>query len=609
MLILRRDSPMDDWSNPQFLSGGSKPPTQRAAPRNEPIRIGMDQNIGASPKRRLLEDACFAETMATAGGSTITLAIVADGIGGESSGERAANLTVETIVDCVRETNGNDFPRILEAALRRANRAVFEEGQREEHKRDMGSTATVALIRRDRLFIASVGDSRAYLVRDGKAVQLTSDHTWGEEMVRMGKLRPQEAARNPHAKSLVRSIGSQPDVIVDLGLYWNAREDETAARSRQGTPLKAGDHVVLCSDGLIKERPDGRGHFVEAAEFPEILSRNPPLQAARTLISKAMGRNVNDNVSVVVLQKSGRASAIGKALPRRGLILAALVVILLAGAALLPSVLAQIQPRIPVVARPTIRIVESSGEGLYLESGQLPVKLQSNAPLPIHAEGTLQTLEGTIQFVLPDSSKIYLDRFSKITLMQLADPNAGERNNILTLEQGRLLIVSSPRAGFSSSITGSGNLNAQALGSILGATFDPAQSRLEADCLEGACLVANDRDVLHLSTGEYSWVRADGIGSVGKARYDAWYGLGGRDTAWITPTPPPTVTSTPTPAPTQKYMPAKATEAPPSGRKITIPPIPTEDTPLPQDTPVPSIIAPQPTMPPPNTDVPSIAPT
>ncbi len=555
---------MGDINSTQSVSTPTRPKPGSAA-RASSIRIGMDQNIGASTKRRSLEDAYFAETLTTAAGRTITLAIVADGIGGESSGERASNLTVETIVDSVRASGGGDLPRILAAALEEANRAVYDEGQREENKRNMGSTATAAAIEGDRLYVASVGDSRAYLVRGGKVIQLTSDHNWGEEMIRLGKLRPQEAARNPRAGLLVRSIGSEPEVAVDLGLYWNAREDESAARSRQGAPLQAGDHIVLCSDGLIKERPDGRGHFVETGEFPEILTRNPPLQAARTLVSKAMGRNANDNVSVVVLQKSGGAAGIGKGILQAAIILAILAALIFIGAAFLPGILSQLQPSTPTLAAGSIRIVESSGEGLYMESGQLPVKIKSGLSLPVQPGGALQTLEGTLQFTLPDSSRIYLDRFSKVTLTQIADPRTEERNNILTLEQGRLLVAYAPPPGYSSSVAAPGNLRAQVLGSLLGVAYNADKSRLEADCLEGSCLVANDRDVLQLAGGEYSWASSTEIGPADGARYELWLGLAGRDPAWVTPTPLPSPTPTATPTRTQKYVPAKTTEAPSSG--------------------------------------------
>jgi serine/threonine protein phosphatase PrpC len=539
------------------------------------IRIGMDQNIGASIKRRSLEDAYFAEALVTAGGQSITLAIVADGIGGASSGERASYLTVECVTDFVRESIGADFPQILEAALQKANRAVYDEAQREEHKRDMGSTAVAAIVHRDRLYLASVGDSRAYLVRGGKVIQLTVDHTFGEEMIRLGKLRPEEAARNPHAGALVRSIGNEPDVQVDLGVYWNAREPETGAKARQGTLLKPGDHLILCSDGLIKERPDGRGHFVETGEFDLILSRNPPLQAARTLVSKAMGRNANDNVSVIVLQKpAGRTGAL-RTILRWGVILALLTALAAAGVTFLPQLLPS-RPPTPVPAEASILIGPISGEALYKESGRVPVTLRADSPLPVNPGGTLQTLEGTVQFILPDSSRVYLDRFSEVVLTQIADPRSGAQNNILTLEQGRLLIVLVLQSGFSSSVKAPDNLRAQVLGSVMGVAYDPGETRLEVDCLEGTCLVANAGDVLQLGGGQYAWAGRNTIGRAGEARYALWAGLGGTDAGWITPTALPTATPTDTPTATIKFIPAKTTEAPPPG----VQPSATPETPM-----------------------------
>jgi serine/threonine protein phosphatase PrpC len=548
------------------------------------IRIGLDQNIGASPKRRSMEDACLAEELTTAGGADIVLAIVADGIGGASSGERASTLTVETFTDAVRLSTGTDFPRILEAALQQANRAVYEEAQQDENKRDMGSTAVAVIVHKGRMYLASVGDSRAYLVRGNAVIQLTTDHNWGEEMIRMGKLRPQEVGRNPRAALLMRSIGNEPDVQVDLGVYWNAREDEAAARARQGTPLKPGDHVVLCSDGLIKERPDGRGHFVETAEFPPILSRNPPLPAARTLVSKAMGRNANDNVSVVVLEKPQGAAAAGKACLRWVFLLALLAALTFAGVTLLPPLLSNMQARTPPPEKDSILVGQVTGEALYKESGQVPFKLEANTALPVQPGGSLQTLEATVQFTLPDSSRVYLDRFSELALTELADPRAGSQNTTLTLKQGRLLVVASLPAGFSSSVMAPGNLRAQVLGSLLGAAYDPGESRLEVDCLEGACLIANAADVLQLHGGEHSWAGKGSIGDVDGARYELWAGLAGGDPAWITPTPPPTPTPTNTPTATKKFIPVKTTEAPPPPgmRPSATPETPTAEPPTPE---------------------------
>jgi serine/threonine protein phosphatase PrpC len=568
----------------------SKPNSNRGS-----VRIGMDQNIGASTKRRSLEDAYFAEALVTAGGQSITLAVVADGIGGASAGERASNLTVECITDCVRGSSGEDFPQILEAALQKANRAVYDEAQQEEHKRDMGSTAVAVIVHRDRFYLASVGDSRAYLVRGGTAIQLTSDHNFGEEMIRLGKLRPEEAARNPHAGALVRSIGNEPEVQVDLGVYWNARESEAGAKARQGTLLKPGDHLLLCSDGLIKERPDGRGHFVETAEFDAILSRNPPLQAARTLVSKAMGRNANDNVSVIVLQKPAGMAGAGKAVLRWGLILLLLAALAAAGVAFLPRLI-HLGQQTPIPAKDSILIGRVSGEALYKESGQVPLTLQADSSLPVKPGGTIQTLEGTVQFLLPDSSRVYLDRFSEVSLTQIADPRTGAQNNILTLDQGRLLIVLALRSGFSSTIKAPDNLRAQVLGSVMGVAYNPGESRLEVDCLEGACLVSNGGEVLQISGGQSSWAGKGLIGPTDGARYDLWAGLAGGDPAWITPTPLPTATPTDTPTATKKFIPVKTTEAPPPGEQpIATPEAPATEMPtveVPTEAPPPATEAP-----------------
>ncbi|MBN1438242.1 MAG: protein phosphatase 2C domain-containing protein [Anaerolineales bacterium] len=528
------------------------------------IRIGMDQNIGASPKRRSMEDASFAEELRTAGGADLALAVVADGIGGASSGERASNLTVETIVDSVRGSLGEDFPRILETAMEQANRAVYEEAQQDENKRDMGSTAVAVIVHKDRMYLASVGDSRAYLIRENEVIQLTTDHNWGEEMIRMGKLRPQEAGRNPRAALLVRSIGNEPDVQADLGVYWNAREDESSARARQGTPLKPGDHILLCSDGLIKERPDGRGHFVETTEIPPIVSRNPPLQAARTLVSKAMGRNANDNVSAVVLEKPAGSAAAGKACIRWALTLALLSGLAFAGAALLPPLLRS-KPETPVPPKDSILIGAVMGEALYKESGQVPSALASGSSMAVKSGAALQTLEGTVQFTLPDSSRVYLDRFSEVSLTRLADPRNGSQNTILTLKQGRLLIVASPPSDFSPSVIAPENLRAQVSGTVMGVAYDSGKARLEMDCLEGVCLIANGGEVLQLTGGERSWADKKNLGPIEGARYELWIALGGGDPAWVMPTATPTATATDTPTASKTYVPIRTTEPPPPG--------------------------------------------
>jgi serine/threonine protein phosphatase PrpC len=547
------------------------------------VRIGMEQNIGV--KRPSLEDAYFAAELTTAGGERIVLAVVADGIGGAAAGERASALTIERISESVRRSSGSDFPRILEAALLEANRAVYEEAQQNEDERDMGSTAVAVIVCGDRIYLASVGDSRAYLVRNGKAIQLTADHTFGEEMIRAGKLRPEEAARNPHAGALVRSIGTEGEVQVDLGVYWNARESETAARARQGTVLRPGDHLMLCSDGLIKDRPDGRGHFVETGEFGPILSRNPPPQAARKLVGRALSRNANDNVSVIVLEKPAVAA---RKFVRVFFQLTLAASLTAAGIVFLPPLLRNLQPATPLPPDGSILVGRVTGEVLYKESGRVPAAVSPGINVAVRNGGSLQSLEGTAQFTLPDSTRVYLDRFSEVSLLQLGDPQTGAPNTLLTLEQGRLLIVAAVRPGSSVSLAVPGGLRAQVLGTVMGLSYDPGAARLEVDCLEGTCLLANAAEFLQLSGGQSAWGDIRSLGSLGEADYTRWAGLWAGDPEWITATPQPSATSTPTPTATKKSAPVRTTEpppppgAPPSATPEATAPVPTAEPPTPE---------------------------
>ncbi|MEK6588531.1 MAG: protein phosphatase 2C domain-containing protein, partial [Chloroflexota bacterium] len=281
--------------------------TQAQSTPRQAVRQAAASHIGASAKRTLLEDRSRAETIRTAAGQVLSLAVVADGIGGENAGERAAELTVTSIFDyCQKSLEGN-VPRLLEAALQHANQRVFSEAQKSRRKTNMGSTAAVAAIADGRLYIANAGDSRVYLLRGNKAFPLTIDHTWENEMVRSGRLTRLEATRHPRKDQIVRSIGYEGQLIVDLGLWLRGGEETAAeARAAQGLPLTAGDTVLVCSDGLIKSRHDrASAHYVEASEFAPLVRGRSAKSAVDTLIKRALSRQVDDNVSAAVLEVPG----------------------------------------------------------------------------------------------------------------------------------------------------------------------------------------------------------------------------------------------------------------------------------------------------------------
>jgi len=198
---------------------------------------------------------------------------------------------------------------MLEAAIIQANKEVFMESKLLRANRNMGATAVVAAICNQQLYIANVGDSRIYLIRRDEIKQITIDHSWGMEVYRAKKLNFDEAMRHPRKDELIRSVGYDSEVNVDLGLYLNGiDESEEMARKAQGLPLLPGDKVLLCSDGLIKNIKYTRKQFVEESEIVSIINDSKPEDSAKNLVKQALQRGANDNVSAIVLEIPGGQS-------------------------------------------------------------------------------------------------------------------------------------------------------------------------------------------------------------------------------------------------------------------------------------------------------------
>ena len=163
---------------------------------------------------------------------------VADGMGGHQAGEVASALALEPL----RDVDGRDFPdaqtasSALVAAIEEANRRVVERSLSDPDLRGMGTTLTAVVVHGDHLVAAHVGDSRAYLLRAGEPIsQLTTDHTLVERLVREGRLSRDEVSLHPQRNVITRAIGSEPEVAID---------------ALPPLELRAGDRILLCSDGL-----------------------------------------------------------------------------------------------------------------------------------------------------------------------------------------------------------------------------------------------------------------------------------------------------------------------------------------------------------------------
>jgi PPM family protein phosphatase len=215
------------------------------------------------------------------------LVAVADGMGGHEGGEVASNLAVEVLKgwkDKLEGSAGKDAADRLTEAFQEANRTIFERGKNEEALRGMGTTLTAAWVEEDRVALAHVGDSRAYLLRGGNLQQLTEDQNVAQEWVRRGRLTAEEAASSPHRHIVLQAIGPDPDGI------------EVATVVAE---LRPGDKLVLASDGLF-------GMVQSKDALRDILLAHPDNDdACRALIDAANAAGGADNISVVILELGG----------------------------------------------------------------------------------------------------------------------------------------------------------------------------------------------------------------------------------------------------------------------------------------------------------------
>lgn len=218
--------------------------------------------------------------------------IVADGMGGHAAGEVASAMAVETVkttleaahveIDAFKkaptDAGRRGIVQLLQNAVLSAHQAVFQRGQAEADKQGMGTTLDVVLIAGPEAFVAHVGDSRTYLIRDAKVSQITTDHTVAEVLVIEGKLTIEEAQVSPLRTILVNAIGVSQDVGVEMA----------------HVTLRRDDRILLCSDGL-------HDYFPQDEEIAERLSAAAPGEALAEMVELAKTRGGHDNITGVTV--------------------------------------------------------------------------------------------------------------------------------------------------------------------------------------------------------------------------------------------------------------------------------------------------------------------
>jgi serine/threonine protein phosphatase PrpC len=208
---------------------------------------------------------------------------VADGMGGHAAGEVASQIAIETLFTKYYTGEWIDPKTTLAAAIVAANRAIFEMAEAHAEMSGMGTTLVAAVYRPEYGLVANVGDSRAYLFRSGRIIQVTRDHSWVAEQVNSGILTEEEAAHHPFRNVITRALGNEGQVEPEFFEL----------------PPLPGDTLLLCSDGLSNQVSD--------REMADILRAYPLDEAADRLVDLALERGAPDNVTLVLVQLQGGA--------------------------------------------------------------------------------------------------------------------------------------------------------------------------------------------------------------------------------------------------------------------------------------------------------------
>jgi PPM family protein phosphatase len=210
--------------------------------------------------------------------SRAPLFAVADGMGGAQAGEVASHIAVEVLEQGLPDGPGSVEERLAEL-VREANRRIHAVSRSDDDRAGMGTTLTAAYVGEDEIAVAHVGDSRLYCLRGGELIRRTEDHSLVEELVREGRLTPEEAGEHPQRSIITRALGPEADVSVDHNT-WRA---------------EAGDVYLICSDGLTS--------MLSEPQVAEIVRASPTLAAAGArLIEGANAAGGRDNITVVLFR-------------------------------------------------------------------------------------------------------------------------------------------------------------------------------------------------------------------------------------------------------------------------------------------------------------------
>jgi len=498
------------------------------------IQTAEAQHIGYGQGSKSQEDRCVSRFVHTQRGFDLNVAIVVDSIGNTATSRRVGQLILDTVIQHLYASQDDDIRAMLRNALWSAHQAVQKVLGNLEDTNWMGASVTLSVIHAGMLYIAHVGNTRAYLIRDGKIQQLTMDHVLANEMVGTGNWTADDAVDHPRRAELARCLGTPGGrVEIDIGVRLDNLDPITSELLFEGLPLQVGDVVLLCTDGLVKERRGVSGHFAEDHEILHIVQQNTPQDAANTLVSLALGRQVDDNVSVVIMEIPGKKMGFGSLKVVSPILL--LIGFGIIGASIfiglmLPGVISALQPTPSPLPLPSPTALSGfvfvsayqDGTGQYYTPGFPPQDLVSESYAAIMTGTRVSVKEGVVKLGLPDKTALYLRANSTIYFNQLSDGKSGEQMTFF-LENGSVLI--NKQDDLVNIVLPSEDI-IQASGSLIG--VESYIGYFMVDCFSGRCGLFNAAGLLESNLGAWRHIRIEGdqvvelVAEKGSARYLHW---------------------------------------------------------------------------------------
>ncbi|MDD5793274.1 Stp1/IreP family PP2C-type Ser/Thr phosphatase [Clostridium sp. HCP1S3_B4] len=204
--------------------------------------------------------------------------VVADGMGGHNAGEVASKMAVEAIVSYISENiNNKNYNEILKKAIKTANNAIYDFASTSEKLNGMGTTVTACLVINNKGFVANVGDSSCFLIRNNKIKKITKDHSLVQELLDLGTISEEEAFNHPKKNIITRAVGTSKKILIDVFEI----------------DILKDDIIMLCSDGLTNE--------IQKNEVLEILNSAKSLKnACEKLVLEAKNNGGRDNITVLL---------------------------------------------------------------------------------------------------------------------------------------------------------------------------------------------------------------------------------------------------------------------------------------------------------------------